>query len=110
MTEQDDLRSIGDRLQSAASRMAEWIVDDSAQKNPPYEVVVAALEAEKAVAEWTDARAHTALRALADELATNVGYLLEGAETVCAVDDRSGWDIKVATEDALARYRKAVGK
>lgn len=57
MTDQEtaELRHIGDGMQSAASRMAEWIRrvhnDDA-----PYEVHLAALEAEDYIAQWTDAR------------------------------------------------------
>ena len=45
----------GDTLQSAASRMAEWIraLDPN---TVPYEVSMAALEARSAVDEWTEAR------------------------------------------------------
>lgn len=44
----------GDLLQSSASRLAEWVLSDSAE--PPYEVQMAALEAQAAVNEWTEAR------------------------------------------------------
>lgn len=42
----------GDTLQSAASRLAEWVREN----DPPYEVRMAAIEAQRAVEEWTDAR------------------------------------------------------
>lgn len=43
----------GDRLQSEASRMAEWILQVGLA---PYEVHMAALEARSAVERWTNAR------------------------------------------------------
>lgn len=43
----------GDKLQSAASRLAEWV---SAQGDVPYEVRMAAIEARGAVRQWTLAR------------------------------------------------------
>lgn len=50
-----DLIPIGDQLQSSASRMAEWVLSSRAT-NVPYEVRMAALEAEDAVADWTEVR------------------------------------------------------
>lgn len=49
------LEGPGDTLQSAASRMAQYVRDRSGVV--PYEVFMAALEAETAEDEWTDARA-----------------------------------------------------
>lgn len=47
-------QAIGDQMQSAASRMAEYV---RAQRgNVPYEVLMAALEAESAVKDWTSLR------------------------------------------------------
>lgn len=43
---------IGDTMQSAASRLAEWVNTADA----PYEVRMAALEAETSVADWTELR------------------------------------------------------
>lgn len=54
-----ELRYIGDGMQSAASRMAEWIRNVGSKvhgRELPYEVYMAALEAEDYVAQWTDAR------------------------------------------------------
>ena len=53
-----ELRYIGDGLQSAASRMAEWIAafTDTRIMAMPYEVRMAALEARDYVEQWTDAR------------------------------------------------------
>jgi hypothetical protein len=48
----DPLIRPGDLLQSSASRLAEWV----RQQDAPYEVHMAALEAETASQEWTDAR------------------------------------------------------
>jgi len=49
----------GDQLQSAAARMAEWINRPGGEprSNVPYEVQMAALEAEGAIKAWTRARA-----------------------------------------------------
>lgn len=43
----------GDTLQSAASRLVEWVLQ---QEGVPYETHMAALEARGAVAQWTEAR------------------------------------------------------
>lgn len=53
--ERDALRVAGDAMQSAASRMAEYI---NSRRSPsdPYEVVMAALEADGATQAWTEAR------------------------------------------------------
>lgn len=53
MTGLDPLVYYGDQLQSAASRLAEWV---RAQEDVPYEVLMAALEAGSAVRRWTEAR------------------------------------------------------
>lgn len=46
------LIAAGDQLQSAASRLAEWVIECGA----PYEVYMAALEAQTAISAWTEAR------------------------------------------------------
>lgn len=49
----------GDAMQSAASRLSEYIQDqwgDASGSNIPYEVRMAALEAESAINDWTEAR------------------------------------------------------
>lgn len=52
-----ELRHIGDALQSAASRMAEWIRNlPDGSVRIPYEVHMAAIEAEDYVDQWTAAR------------------------------------------------------
>lgn len=51
----DELRRIGDTLQSSASRLSEAILTNG-KVDAPYEVQMAALEARDAVAEWTAAR------------------------------------------------------
>jgi hypothetical protein len=50
--ERDGLIDPGDKLQSAASRLAEWVRGQDA----PYEVAMAAIEARSAVEQWTGAR------------------------------------------------------
>jgi hypothetical protein len=50
--ERDGLIDPGDKLQSAASRLAEWVRGQDA----PYEVAMAAIEARSAVEQWTVAR------------------------------------------------------
>src|SRR5688572_11923656 len=55
--ERDSLIPAGDKLQSAASRMAEWIRTQAYDLiQVPYEVHQAAIEADSAVNQWTDAR------------------------------------------------------
>lgn len=49
-----ELQAPGDTLQSAASRMAQYVRDRAGAV--PYEVFMAGLEAETAVDEWTSAR------------------------------------------------------
>lgn len=49
-----DLTAAGDTLQSAASRMAEWINKQGTEV--PYEVLMATFEARTAIDKWTDAR------------------------------------------------------
>lgn len=49
-----DLTAVGDRMQSAASRMAEWINKQGA--HVPYEVLMATLEARTEIDKWTDIR------------------------------------------------------
>lgn len=57
-----DLTTAGDTLQSAASRLAEYVLkltrdDQNGQSvDVPYEVHLAALEAQTAVVHWTNAR------------------------------------------------------
>ena len=53
---QSKLTKAGDQLQSAAARMAEWITSNDRGVVAPYEVHMAALEAQDAVGEWTIAR------------------------------------------------------
>ena len=48
-----DLSAVGDRMQSAASRLAEWVRD---QPGVPYEVFMAQIEARDEVAKWTEIR------------------------------------------------------
>lgn len=50
----EPLLQSGDQLQSAASRMAEFLRGQ--EINMPYEVSMATLEAERAVGNWTKAR------------------------------------------------------
>lgn len=50
-----DLIAVGDQLQSAGSRVAEWIKQH--QLDVPYEVDMAALELASAVKWWTELRA-----------------------------------------------------
>lgn len=49
---------IGDTMQSAASRLAEWVREQVDHHTVPYEVHMAALEAATAVEEWTELRRH----------------------------------------------------
>lgn len=58
----DPLIKPGDQLQSAASRMAAWILDPYTElgEGVPYEVEMAALEAQSAVDEWTEVRRNEA--------------------------------------------------
>jgi hypothetical protein len=51
-----DAVRIGDHMQSEASRMAEWILSQSAWDSIPYEVAMAAHGAQRAVEEWTTMR------------------------------------------------------
>lgn len=50
-----DLRAVGDQLQSAASRLAEY-VSSLDYDEVPYEVSMAVSEARRAVADWTALR------------------------------------------------------
>jgi len=51
------LIAAGDQLQSAASRMAEYLLKIGQERGDlPYEVFMAALEARTAVTAWTEAR------------------------------------------------------
>lgn len=57
MEDVDELRRIGDELQSEASRLAEWVL--KLEKNDvgvPYEVRMARASTEIAVEEWTQER------------------------------------------------------
>jgi hypothetical protein len=51
-----DLCAAGDTLQSAASRLSEFV---QKQQDVPYEVTMAAIEARDAARDWTDARVKT---------------------------------------------------
>jgi hypothetical protein len=55
-----ELVRIGDRLQSEASRLAEWVLND---QRAPYEVMGAAAGAMSAVNEWTELCAELVARA-----------------------------------------------
>jgi hypothetical protein len=48
------LRAAGDQMQSAMSRVAEWLKTHDTVM--PYEVRMAVLEGESAVNDWTEAR------------------------------------------------------
>jgi hypothetical protein len=54
LTSRKTLTQIGDELQSAASRLAEWVGQNFG--DVPYEVGMASLEARSAVEEWTELR------------------------------------------------------
>jgi hypothetical protein len=58
----DDLRAVGDQMQSAASRLAEF-VSSLKYATVPYEVACAVYEAERSVQEWTALRRRDALPA-----------------------------------------------
>lgn len=49
------LTQAGDTMQSAASRLAQWVRAQGCE-SVPYEVWMAALEAESSVDHWTEAR------------------------------------------------------
>jgi hypothetical protein len=49
----NDLSAVGDRMQSAASRLAEWVLE---QYEKPYEVMMAAIETRAEVEKWTEIR------------------------------------------------------
>jgi hypothetical protein len=49
-----EMRRIGDRLQSEASRLAAWLRESGAQL--PYEEDMAVLGVESAIEEWTELR------------------------------------------------------
>ncbi len=55
LRERDDLRQVGDMLQSEASRLAEF-VNALGPAMVPYEVQQAMLGVRSAVAQWTDVR------------------------------------------------------
>lgn len=57
--ELEELRAAGDMLQSSASRLAEWVLEQQAGHQVPYEVHMAALEAEHARDKWTETRRHS---------------------------------------------------
>lgn len=67
-----DLRATGDAMQSALSRLAEYIygetnVEGRARTDkPPYEVQMAALEGKSAVDQWTELRRRDAVQAEAE--------------------------------------------
>lgn len=52
------LRQAGDQMQSALSRLAEYVQEcwTCGDEPVPYEVRMAALEGQSAVAEWTESR------------------------------------------------------
>lgn len=54
--ENGEMTRIGDRLQSEASRLAEWVRCECAPTEIPYEVRQALVGVESAVAEWTKLR------------------------------------------------------
>jgi hypothetical protein len=55
-----DLTAIGDRMQSALSRIVEWVETPApAPALPPYEVLNALNEGRRAVDDWTAARRET---------------------------------------------------
>lgn len=55
-----DLRAAGDQLQSAMSRVGEWINGpDDQWEFMPYEVQMAVHEGLSAVEKWTEARKHS---------------------------------------------------
>lgn len=57
--ERDELRAIGDRMQSEASRLAEFVRREYPSHrwdSLPYEVGMALLEVESAVKDWTEER------------------------------------------------------
>lgn len=58
LTTEQNLTRVGDTLQSASSRMAAHITGQMHAHNHgvPYEVSMAALEADRAVADWTALR------------------------------------------------------
>lgn len=49
-----DLRAYGDEMQSALSRLAEYVLGSC--KDVPYETRMAALEGRSAVGRWTETR------------------------------------------------------
>lgn len=51
-----DLSAVGDRMQSAASRLAEWVRDRPYGVQVPYEVEMAAIEARGEVEKWSEIR------------------------------------------------------
>jgi hypothetical protein len=62
MAELDDLRQVGDTLQSAASRLAEWAASARlASGGVPYEVRGAIHEINRAVDQWTEIRSKSKL-------------------------------------------------
>lgn len=58
--ERNALRAAGDELQSAYSRLAEWVRNfdrsELDEDGPPYEVLMDAVGADRLVAAWTEAR------------------------------------------------------
>lgn len=49
-----DLTAAGDLMQSAASRVTEWLFESETVM--PYEVVMATMELQGAIKDWTEAR------------------------------------------------------